>query len=73
MRSLHKQTFGRLTVLELAEVNEHRHSVWLCVCRCGAQVEVLQPNLISGNTQSCGCRQAEKAEARGLSQRRKAA
>lgn len=55
MKPLHKQVFGRLTVIELAGVNDHRQSVWLCVCRCGAQVEVTHSNLTSGNTQSCGC------------------
>ena len=64
--SLHKQTFGRLTVIELAGVNGHRHSLWLCVCRCGNQVEVTQPNLLSGATRSCGCIRIEVARARAI-------
>jgi hypothetical protein len=55
VRALHKQTFGRLTVIELADVNEHRQSMWLCVCRCGQQCVVMHSALTSGNTRSCGC------------------
>ena len=30
-------------------------SEYLCKCDCGAEVAVLSMNLVSGNTQSCGC------------------
>ena len=30
-------------------------SEYLCKCDCGAEVTVLSMNLVSGNTQSCGC------------------
>lgn len=30
-------------------------SEYLCRCDCGAEVSVLSMNLVSGNTQSCGC------------------
>lgn len=61
MNYLHKQTFGRLTVIELIAVNDHRQSVYHCVCRCGAQVAVTHTNLVSGNTRSCGCLRVESA------------
>ena len=30
-------------------------SAYLCKCDCGTEIEVLSMNLVSGNTQSCGC------------------
>jgi hypothetical protein len=56
--------FGRLTVL-----NYHsrvpKHSKWLCLCDCGKTTVVYKCSLLTGNTQSCGCLQREKAGGRG--------
>ena len=49
------QKFGRLTVIE--RVSSRRSdgaSVWKCKCECGNEVLVARPNLIQGNTKSCG-------------------
>ena len=46
--------FGRLTVIEFAEVS-HSLSKWRCKCDCGNITDVYRGALISGNTQSCGC------------------
>lgn len=51
---LEGQRFGRLTVVERAEVNKKR-SHWLCICDCGNQTIVLGSLLMNGNTKSCGC------------------
>ncbi len=54
--------YGRLTVLR--HVGWHKSvSLWLCKCDCGPDREktVLQSSLLSGNTQSCGCLQKERA------------
>lgn len=57
------RTFGRLTVKCLSEyvvtTTGKRMSVWECVCICGATKKVKRTNLISGDTQSCGCIQKE--------------
>lgn len=51
--------FGKLTVIN--KTAGHRVpggqvlSEYLCKCDCGAEVSVLAMNLVSGNTQSCGC------------------
>lgn len=54
--------FGRLTVTEYAG-REHRCTeksratitLWKCRCDCGKEVTVPQPELQSGESQSCGC------------------
>lgn len=60
--------FGRLTVLEYGG-REYRHTersratvnLWKCRCDCGKEVTVPQPELQSGESQSCGCLQKERA------------
>ena len=48
------EEFGLLTALE--PVGSVRGSkLWRCKCKCGEEVVVYSRNLISGNTQSCGC------------------
>lgn len=50
------QTFGRLTVVSCAGQLGKAHSKsWHCLCSCGAQTCVLQTNLKTGHTTSCGC------------------
>lgn len=62
------QTFGRLTVLEYAgRKRKHTpHSAatityWRCRCICGKEAVVAQPELLNGDTRSCGCLQQERA------------
>lgn len=52
--------FGHLTVIEdlgLRQQNSrNKKARWSkCLCDCGTVIEVLNNNLKSGNTQSCGC------------------
>lgn len=47
--------FGRLTALERIGRQPNGVAVWRCKCECGAQKEVTQSNLVSGNVRSCGC------------------
>lgn len=50
------QTFGQLTVVMRADIKSNRgESIWVCKCSCGGTSAVLQWNLRSGNTKSCGC------------------
>lgn len=58
--------FGRLTVV--GEASSRRQPCgklqryWRCRCVCGKESEVLQANLNSGHTTSCGCRMRQLAE-----------
>ena len=59
MRDLSGQTFGRLTVGQLAGQGRRGRAFWLCRCSCGAETRVSSSNLVQGHTQSCGCLQRE--------------
>lgn len=52
---LEGQKFGRLTVIAPMPPESQK-----CICDCGNEVNVLTYNLISGNTQSCGCLQRDR-------------
>lgn len=60
-RFLVGRVFGRLTVIERAEQVGKNHC-WLCVCECGTTKVVVGRNLMSGGTQSCGCKLREHTE-----------
>lgn len=47
--------FGKLTVIECVGQDPLRHTMWLCQCDCGNTRVVSRTNLMSHNTQSCGC------------------
>lgn len=49
------QRFGRLTVKEFTGFSKWKNSLWLCVCDCGNEVIVIDHNLKTGGTKSCGC------------------
>jgi len=51
--------FGRLLVLRDVGTNRRQQSSWLCRCDCGNKHIVGTGDLMSGNTQSCGCLQRE--------------
>lgn len=53
-RNLTGQTFGRLEVVERAAKIRGR-TAWKCRCICGASKDVTGSDLVTGNTQSCGC------------------
>ena len=59
MEDLACQRFGRLTVIQKAELEEKepngvRHG-WLCRCDCGNEKVILARGLKSGDINSCGC------------------
>lgn len=68
--------FGRLTVTAYAGRASRSASqspstvnLWRCRCDCGKMVTVAQPELQSGDTQSCGCLHTERTrESLGLSE-----
>lgn len=66
-RDLRGQRFGRLLVLERAEVSRsasgrHKGYSWRCRCDCGAECVVLGQNLKQGDTRSCGCMRRGRKE-----------
>jgi hypothetical protein len=57
--------FGRLVVLAFERYDQHRKSVWRCLCDCGQESKVAANALRQGLTRSCGCLRAEHARAVG--------
>lgn len=51
------RTFGTLTVIERAGIT-HSHVTWLCTCTCGNTVTKRGTYLLSGQTATCGDRDA---------------
>lgn len=59
--------FGRLTVVSegTPERSPSRsHTTWICVCECGAELQVRTNSLRSGMTKSCGCYRSDKLKER---------
>jgi len=55
-KDLTGKRFGQLTVVRFEENRDGRY-MWRCRCECGKETVVLQQNLLSGKTKSCGCLQ----------------
>ena len=59
------EVFGRLKVINEAPYyissSGRKLRLWNCVCECGRETQVLQSNLRSGGSKSCGCLTAETA------------
>lgn len=53
------QKFGKLIViskdLKTQKEKNSKDTYWLCKCDCGNIISIRRPNLICGNTKSCGC------------------
>ena len=50
------KVFGRLTVLEPANIQDSKGSViWRCRCACGTEINVSEGSLSQGYYRSCGC------------------
>lgn len=60
-RDIYGQRFTRLVAIERT-----LGSVWACRCDCGNVAHVRQPNLLNGNTRSCGCLQRDVTANRNL-------
>lgn len=55
--------FGRLTVVafhEFRQMTRGRFAYYKCICDCGKERIVRRPDLLSGNTKSCGCLHRER-------------
>lgn len=63
LEDLKGQTFGLLTVVDLAERGrKNRHAKWNCLCVCGNKTVVDSGDLKKGNIISCGCKAMSKGE-----------
>lgn len=58
------QKFGRLTAKTITGTSKHGRALWLCSCDCGESTLVNARALVTGNTKSCGCLNAELSAAR---------
>ena len=62
--NLEGKKFGRLTVLEQADVPEYVKNksarYWKCLCACGNEKIVAQGHLVAGRILSCGCLTRER-------------
>jgi hypothetical protein len=67
LKDLTNQVFDRLTVLHRdGDKLSGGSIVWVCRCLCNNLVSVPSRDLISGNTKSCGCLNADKAKSIAL-------
>lgn len=57
--NLSGQRFGRITVLERNSSKPPGATWWDCLCDCGNNKTLRGSLLVSGNTRSCGCLEAE--------------
>lgn len=56
LKDMTGQTFGELTVVGRAEVEDKHQARWICRCSCGDEVVVLGSILRKGDKKSCGCK-----------------
>jgi len=54
------KTFGRLTVLKIAEKYVGKNRLFVCECECGQKTLVQKAKLLNGDTKSCGCLAQER-------------
>lgn len=55
-KNLLGQRFNKLLVVDyIYDKDNIPHILWNCQCDCGNKITVKPKNLLSGNTQSCGC------------------
>jgi hypothetical protein len=55
IKNLIGEKFGLLTAISKAKRRSGTNPVWVCLCECGNETEVIQENLLNGHTKSCGC------------------
>lgn len=61
---LYGHIFGGLEVVEFVGLTPRKQAVWKAVCCCGATTVVRARELVSGDTQSCGCQKLAALRAR---------
>ncbi len=61
MKDITGQRFGRIVALLPIEERKDSKIQWKCICDCGNTPTICGKSLRTGNTNSCGCLQKEKA------------
>lgn len=56
---------GRLTAIELVDINRHREHLWRFRCDCGNETIITAKKARSGHTSSCGCFRREVTAQKG--------
>lgn len=56
---------GRLTAIQFLRISRSRSRVWLWLCDCGNEVEILAGSVRKGHTKSCGCLRREVSSTKG--------
>ena len=59
-KDLTGSVFGRWTVQYLAPIRKDRRTTWHCLCECGKEHDVVERDLLSGKSLSCGCYAIER-------------
>lgn len=62
VKDLTGMQFGNWTVIKRIESDNHRHSKWLCRCKCGTERAVYGFRLTTHTSTSCGCRRTSCGE-----------
>lgn len=60
VKDLSGMRFGKLTAIECVGRTKNGNAKWLCRCDCGGEKVIASWNLVSGNTNSCGCIKKEQ-------------
>ncbi len=59
--------FGRVVAIQdTGRKSNSRKPIYLCLCDCGNEFETLAPNLLRGDTKSCGCLKREVLRKHGM-------
>lgn len=66
MSDLEGRKFGRLLVIRNTGRKQGTHAIFLCRCDCGNLIEIINSNIIRGNTKSCGCLMKDRASEANL-------
>lgn len=61
---IRSKKYGKLTAVKAVGKNKSGKFLWLCKCDCGNECIVVQQQLRSGDTKSCGCYQKERMSTR---------
>lgn len=54
--------FGKLTVIQFIEKDDHRNEFYKCLCDCGQTSVTRKSYLVKGKTKSCGCLAKERLQ-----------
>ncbi|MFS0783583.1 hypothetical protein [Bacillus sp. 1P06AnD] len=62
IKDLTGNTYGRLTVIKIADNKINNRIAWDCKCECGKSITIKGVYLTTGETKSCGCLKKSQEE-----------